>query len=68
MTAVSVALGVLGFLELPEEDTPPELIWHNDSRMEEWWASVKERRANPGLVDVPMDVPTTQNELAEQYK
>lgn len=60
-------MNVLGFLELPEDDVPPELIWHHETRMAEWWEAVKERRRNPDAVPM-MDVPTTSNELAEQYK
>lgn len=58
---------VLGFLELPEDEVPPELIWHHDSAMQEWWEQVKENRKRPG--EAPMqDVPMTKNELAEQYR
>lgn len=62
------ALVVLGFLELPEEDVPPELIWHHDSRMETWWEEVRERRANPRSNEPMEDVPTTDNDLADEYR
>lgn len=59
---------MLGFLELQEEDVPPELIWHHDKRMEEWFEAVKERRRNPNA-EAPMEeVPMTKNEIAEQFK
>lgn len=59
---------MLGFLELPEDDVPPELIWGHETRMEEWFEGVKERRANPNA-DPPMEeVPLSKNELAEQYR
>lgn len=58
---------MLGFLELPEDDVPPELIWHHDSQMAKWWEDVKFRRKNPGAEPLE-DVDTTDNELAQQYK
>lgn len=65
---MSAALAVLGFLELPEEEVPPELIWHHDSRMEEWWEAVKENRKNPGSAAPMEDVPQTENELAKGFR
>ena len=35
---------VLGLLELPEEDVPPEEIWHSEDRMKEWFDAIKQRR------------------------
>lgn len=58
---------VLGFLELPEDDVPPELIWHHDERMKEWWDEVKAKRNRPAEPALE-DVPTTDNELAEEYR
>jgi hypothetical protein len=59
----------LGFLELQEDDVPDELIWHHDERMKEWWDEVRERRkaGSSGRSDLE-DVPTTDNEMAEQYR
>ena len=31
-------------MELPEEDVPPEEIWHDSARIEEWFEAVKHRR------------------------
>ena len=31
-------------MELPEDDVPPEEIWHSDERLKEWFDSVKQRR------------------------
>lgn len=69
MVAITAALVVLGFMELPEDDVPPELIWHHDARLNEWWDEVKERRKSgaSGRSDLE-DVPTTENEMAEQYR
>lgn len=66
---MTAALVVLGFLELPEEDIPDELIWHHDERMAEHWEDVRERRkAGTGGSSDLEDVPTTENEMAEQYR
>ena len=29
---------------MPEEDIPPEEIWHSEDRMKEWFESVRQRR------------------------
>ena len=65
---MTAALTVLGFLELPEDEVPPELIWHHEDRLDEWFEAVKERRKNPDSGPPMEEVPTTSNELAEQYK
>jgi len=31
-------------MELPEEDVPPEEIWHSEDRLREWFDSVRQRR------------------------
>ena len=42
--AVSAALQVLSFSELPEDEVPPRNIWHHNERLDEWWKSVKQKR------------------------
>ena len=44
--AITAALVVLGYYEMPEEDQPDENIWHHPQRLEEWFAAVKQRREN----------------------
>lgn len=44
VVAISAALRVLGYQELPEEDVPPEEYWHSEDRLSEWFASMKQRR------------------------
>lgn len=34
---------VLGWLELPEDQTPPERYWHSPDHIEEWFAAVRQR-------------------------
>lgn len=61
------ALIVLGYFELPQDEIPPEEIWHHSERTNEWFEAVKQRRENPDMVPVDQfDVPTMKNEaLAE---
>lgn len=46
---------MLGFFELPEEEVPPEHIWHHHDRLEEWFAAVKQSRSDQmaGVESVP---------------
>ena len=43
MAAIGAALEALGYLELPEDQTPPEEIWHSPERIKEWFSSVRQR-------------------------
>jgi len=42
--AISTALQVLGYFELPEDEVPDESIWHHPVRLEEWFEAIKQRR------------------------
>lgn len=59
---------VHGWMEQPEEDIPPEEIWHHGKRLEEWFEAVKHRRENPDSAphEVIEDAPMTQNELTAE--
>lgn len=50
---MSVALRTLGFLEFPEEDVPPEWMWHHDEQINEWFKAVAWRRQHPN--ERPLD-------------
>lgn len=43
MVALNAALQVLGFLEMPEDQTPPEEMWGSQERLSEWFAAVRQR-------------------------
>lgn len=43
MEAISTALEVLGFLELPEDQVPPEEYWHSQEHIRDWFEAVKRR-------------------------
>jgi hypothetical protein len=67
--AIAAATAVLGMLEAPRDDVPPEHIWHHDERLTEWYAAVEQRRKDKyrGLETVPDatdDENTVVNELA----
>ena len=68
--AVSEALQVLNWWELPEEEQPPPEIWGVDTMLKQWWADVKLRRdekyGTAGSDGPDEVVPQTQNEYATQ--
>lgn len=69
MAAISAALQVLGFIELPEDEVPPEAIWHHDERMAEWFEAVKERREARSSGREPIsdvEAHMTENQIAEE--
>ena len=49
---------------MPEDDVPPEEIWHHPTRLEEWFEAIKARRdaENSGMEQIPEEG-MTQNEL-----
>ena len=57
-------------MELPEDEQPPEEIWHHGERMKEWFDAVKQRRKNPDMQPInageDADVPTMKNELLDE--
>ena len=63
--AITAALQVLGYFELPENEVPDEDIWHHSKRLEEWFEAIKQRREN-GLqpIDEAEDSEMTGNEFA----
>lgn len=64
-----MALTALGMLELPEEDQPPEEIWHHGERLDKWFEGVKQRRKNPGMApieDLDDEPGMVRNELVDE--
>lgn len=67
--AIHAALRVLGLMELPEDEIPPEHIWHHSERMAEWFEAVKAKRADRiGNIDVPDGEDLAENELTRGLK
>lgn len=44
--AVSAAMSVLGWFELPEDQVPPEEYWHSPDLVDEWFKAVKARQGD----------------------
>ena len=68
--AVSAALVVLGYFEMPKEDVPDESIWGHPARLEEWFEAVEQRR-NSGMVPIdeePQDMEMTSNSLLDDLR
>lgn len=60
---------MLGYMELPEDELPPEEMWHHNSRLKEWFEAVKERRKNPDQQPIDsFDVPVMENQDEETQK
>ena len=76
VVAVNVALTVISWHEnLPKEEQPPRMIWHDSDLVEEWFRDVEEKRKSKyggkgrrSSYDEADDVPMTSNELAESLR
>lgn len=56
-------------MELPEDELPPEEMWHHNTRLKEWFEAVKERRKNPDQQPIEnFDVPVMANQDTETQK
>lgn len=56
-------------MELPEDELPPEEMWHHNSRLKEWFEAVKERRKNPDQQPIDsFDVPVMENQDEDTQK
>lgn len=55
MEAISAAMSVLGWFELPEDQVPPEEYWQSPALVEDWFKAVKQRQENrsKGLESIP---------------
>jgi hypothetical protein len=71
--AISCAFQVLGFLELPEDDVPPEEFWGSEERLAEWFEGVKARHDAQAKGLMPIEdfdedaTDMTGNEMTQQY-
>lgn len=59
------ALTVLGFLDLSEDQVPPEEYWHSHEHIEDWFKAVKQRSADRARGMESID---TGEELADGYQ
>lgn len=65
--AIGMALGFLGFDELPPEDTPPRHIWLDPDRLKEHFDAVKRRRKEEMNPDEAIDTPV-ENQAAKDLR
>lgn len=73
--AITKALTILGYFELPEDESPDESIWNHPEKLDEWWEQVKSARdekygntsKNESWEDVDMDENEYSKEIKEQY-
>lgn len=69
--AITKALIILGYMELPEDDQPDDSIWNHPEKLEAWFEEVKNRRNNPGKEKIDDDwanVDLEQNEYTAELK
>lgn len=66
---MSHALSVLSWLELQEEDQPPEEIWLDPEKLELHWEDVKARWAAKSGGEEPLEErPMWDNDLAKGWR
>lgn len=46
---------VLGFLEMPKDEVPPEKYWHSTEMLKEWFAGSDQRRKDRAAGHTPID-------------
>ena len=66
--AVSHALTVLGWYELPADDQPDESIWLNNEALDDHFRRVKERYKSGSGMESIEDVPESQNEFTRDLR
>lgn len=58
--------------ELPEDEVPPENLWHSETRLKDWFDSIKQRREDrmKGVEEIPEADGETMvsNQLVDEYK
>lgn len=64
--AITAAAIVLGWLELPEDECPPNEIWGHPEKMDEWSEYVREKRKNPDAMPVTKQRETGKDRLRNE--
>jgi len=60
---VNHALALLGWLEMPEQDQPPESIWLDEAALAQHFQDIRERYQSEGAGDAVEDRPMVENDL-----
>lgn len=57
---------VLGFFDLPEDDIPPQNLWHSETHLREWFDTVEQRHKDraQGFQPIDDEPDMMENELA----
>lgn len=66
MEAISAAMTVLGWFELPEDDVPPERYWHSTDLLDEWFAAAKRRRADRAKGVESIEMPEGEDDFVDE--
>jgi hypothetical protein len=66
--AISHALTVLSYFELPDEDRPAEEIWLDDEALAAHWDAVNERHRSSSGVEAVPQADMQQNELTADFR
>lgn len=69
-TAVSKAMQILGYFELPEDEQPDQSIWNHPDKLEQWWEQIKAAKDDPNKQSKIEweQADLEQNELTKNYK
>lgn len=66
MEAVSAAMAVLGWFELPEDEVPPERYWHSPDLLDEWFEAAKRRRSNRAKGLESIEMPDGEDDFVDE--
>lgn len=66
---MSHALSVLSWMELPEDEQPPESIWLNPELLNDHFESLAaKRKAQASGTETVEDAPMLQNEITKSWR
>lgn len=66
MEAISAAMSVLGWFELPEDQIPPDEYWHSPALVEEWFETVKRRQSDRSKGVESIDMPESDDDYVDE--
>lgn len=68
--AVSKAMQILGYFEMPEDEQPDASIWNQPEKLDAWWDEIKAARNDPNKKSKIEweSADLDQNELTKDYR
>jgi len=66
MEAISAAMTVLGWFELPEDEVPPERYWHSTALLDEWFEAAKRRRMDRAKGIESIEMPEGEDDFVDE--